>query len=66
MTDTLSGCGGFVRNYKAICNYQGTPLNSTIVDDLENIFFKNTIKEFILGDFLSNTVAHIYYSPLTF
>lgn len=55
--DVLSGCGGFVRNYKSICNSHGTPVNQTIIDDLENIFFKNGIREFILGDFLSNTVC---------
>eukprot|EP01127_Copromyxa_protea_P019964 TRINITY_DN6585_c0_g2_i1.p1 TRINITY_DN6585_c0_g2~~TRINITY_DN6585_c0_g2_i1.p1 ORF type:complete len:2103 (-),score=378.73 TRINITY_DN6585_c0_g2_i1:26-5695(-) len=48
-------CGGFVRHYRTICNYHGTLVNQTIVDDVEHIFSKNNIKEFILGDFLSNT-----------
>jgi hypothetical protein len=50
-------CAGFVRHYKTVCNFHGTLVNRTIIDDLENIFGKNSIKEFILGDFLSNTVC---------
>lgn len=50
-------CAGFVRHYKSVCNYHGTQINQTIVDDLENIFSKNSIKEFIMGDFLANTVC---------
>jgi Ran GTPase-activating protein (RanGAP) involved in mRNA processing and transport len=56
--DTDSGCGGFVRTYRTLCDYYNIPCQENVAWDLENLFFNNDIKVFNLSEFIPNATKY--------
>ena len=47
----MGSCGGFVRTYKCLSNFVGTPLCGDIIWDINNLYESTNYKEFNFSDF---------------
>lgn len=50
LLDPEEGCGGFVYTYQTVCDYYNIPVVENLIWDLENLFFHNDIKTFIVSE----------------
>lgn len=50
----MSCCAGLAQTYQCVCDYMSTPIVSDVVEDLTDYFFKNSITEFHLSDFMKS------------
>lgn len=50
LPDPEDGCGGFVYTYQTVCDYYNIPIVENLIWDLENLFFHNDIKTFIISE----------------
>ena len=49
-------CGGFVKTYKAVCDYLGLPVRQDMCWDVENILLFGNIHEFNMMDYFYGKV----------